>query len=430
MSASIGFELVALLAIASTSALAQTPEEPPPVFSQLGYDEAVARTKSGDKILVVKATAAWCAPCKMMDRTTWRDEKVVAWFKDNGLAIHFDVDQERELAKKLAIEAMPTMIAFVKGQEFDRIVGAKNAVEFLAWIEGVKRGEHSIDGVRARAKRATAGSEEEVDARYDLAKALVQQGELAQATEEYAWVWVHSKNAPGYGGVRSSFMATDIERLATRHKPARERFARFRDEAGAQLEGEKIDRDALNEWIVLNQVVGETDKTLEWFDRVKADAKWLPLIRTASTRIARVLESHQRWADIAGLYPDPLAKLRSDHELLVTMQAGLSSEADQDRQREMRAINEGLFRSNCGKLYACLLAAGKDAQAKQIADEGIKLDDTSAMRIALVQWGLTAEQPRAEQVALLDDAEKRGEAKSVAKLRAKLEQALAPKTEH
>jgi hypothetical protein len=225
-------------------------------------------------------------------------------------------------------------------------------------------------------------------------------------------------------------MASDMERLAVRHPAARERFLRLRDEAGEQLKGETIDKDVLNDWIVLNQVVGETEQTLEWFDRVKGDAKWSPLIRTASSRLARVLESQGRWADIAGLYPDPLAKLRSDHARLTTEPTGTPSDASEERQREMKALNEGLFRSNCGKLYACLLAAGRDEQAKLIADEGIKLDDTSAMRMALVQWGLTTQEPRSAQIALLDEAEKRGDAKSVAKLRTRLEQALAPKTEH
>src|SRR5262245_35363621 len=59
-------------------------DELPPVFSTKSFDEAKAATKASGKLLIVKATAVWCGPCKQMDRTTWRDEKVVKWVGENG----------------------------------------------------------------------------------------------------------------------------------------------------------------------------------------------------------------------------------------------------------------------------------------------------------------------------------------------------------
>ena len=308
-----------LCVLGSGRTLAGTEQEPdalPPVFSTLSFEEAVAATKGNKKILVVKATAAWCLPCKKMDSTTWRDEKVVAWFEEHGIAIQFDVDKQPDLSKKLEIQAMPTMVAFLDGQEFDRIVGYKDPAELLAWIGGVKEGKRSIEDVQKRAEEAPAGSEEEVDSRYDLAKSLVRSGELDKATDEFAWLWVNSKNVPSYGGVRGSFMAGEMERLARRHGPALERFTAFRDEAGVKIAAEKVDPEDLNDWIVLNGVVGQPEKTLEWFDRIKGDPRWLPLIRRCSFRIEPLLEAQGRWTDIAGMHPDPLGELRQDHERL------------------------------------------------------------------------------------------------------------------
>jgi len=76
-----------------------------------------------------------------MDRTTWRDEKVVAWLAANAIAVQLDVDEEQDLAAKLNIEAMPTVIALKEGgPEFDRIIGYRRPAEFLTWAEAIARG--------------------------------------------------------------------------------------------------------------------------------------------------------------------------------------------------------------------------------------------------------------------------------------------------
>ena len=402
----------------------QEPEAPPPVFASLSFDDAVASTKGNKKILVVKATAAWCQPCKLMDATTWRDEKVVAWFKEHGTAIQFDVDKQPDLAKKLEIGGMPTMIAFVGGQEFDRIVGYKDAAELLVWTEGVREGKRAIEAVRKRATEAPEGSEEEVDSRYDLAQSLAQSGELDKATEEFAWLWVNSKNVPSYGGVRGSFMAGEMERLARRHAPAQARFTEFRDEAGAKLAGEKVDPEDLDDWIVLNGVVGEPEKTLEWFDRVKGDQRWLPLIRRSSFRIEDLLEAKGRWSDIAGMHPDPVEELRRDHTMLqMSLKMSLPEEL-RERRTMFQDLERSRFRESAGKLHAVMLAAGREAEAQAVLDEAIKLDDSPEMRVGLVGRAVHVGQPRQIHLALLDQAEAAG-SESTKLLRKRLSKALS-----
>jgi thioredoxin 1 len=118
-------------------------DDPPPVFDKRPYAGAKKAAEDANKWFIVKATAVWCAPCKMMDRTTWRDEKVVKWFEANGIVVALDVDAQQKLAEDLAIQAMPTMIAFKEGKEFDRIVGYKSAADFLGWLDGIARGEKS-----------------------------------------------------------------------------------------------------------------------------------------------------------------------------------------------------------------------------------------------------------------------------------------------
>ncbi len=106
----------------------------PQVFSELSLAEAKTKAVKQEKILLVDATADWCQPCKAMERTTWVDPEVIAWINLNAIAIQVDVDKQREEAKELNIQAMPTIIVFKDGRELDRVVGYKNASELLAWL--------------------------------------------------------------------------------------------------------------------------------------------------------------------------------------------------------------------------------------------------------------------------------------------------------
>jgi thioredoxin 1 len=128
----------------------------PTLFADLEFATALERATAEHNLLLVDATAAWCGPCQMMDRSTWVDPEVTAWVRAHGLAIQVDVDEQKEVARELRIQSMPTIIAFINGKEFDRVVGAKKPKELLAWLEGVTRGETSLVVVERRVRREPA----------------------------------------------------------------------------------------------------------------------------------------------------------------------------------------------------------------------------------------------------------------------------------
>ncbi len=115
----------------------------PPVFAPLSRDAALQQVKATGGVLVVRATASWCGPCQQMNRGTWRDPRVEQWFASNGLAVSLDVDAAPQEAQQLHITAVPTLIAYVGGEEFDRAVGYRDADGLLAWLTAVKRGERA-----------------------------------------------------------------------------------------------------------------------------------------------------------------------------------------------------------------------------------------------------------------------------------------------
>lgn len=126
----------------------KAPVGPPPILSGLSLAEALAQNRTDDRLLLVKGTAKWCGPCQSMDRSTLRDEALVAWMKEHGTAIALDVDQSPAEARRLAIAAMPTLIVFRGGEELDRVVGYRSGEQLLEWLSELDRRARRASHVR------------------------------------------------------------------------------------------------------------------------------------------------------------------------------------------------------------------------------------------------------------------------------------------
>lgn len=385
-------------------------ENQPAVFDMRTYEAAKKAAAEGKKWFVVAATAEWCGPCKRMEKTTWRDEKVSAWLSANAIAVEIDVDKERNLASELKIEAMPTVIALREGgQEFDRIVGYRNPSEFLAWMEGIGRGEKAIDAIKKRAGERAGGSEKvNIKARLDLARGLQQSGKADEAVDEYAWLWRHMlEYDPAFLGVRRSFMALDMARLATRNEGAKKRFTDLRNEAERAIEEEKVSADDLADWIVLNRIVSDNKRTLTWFDGVKDDAHWKPMLERITYHLEDLLVKDKRWADLGKLYSDPMGLLQREQEMRqMTSKRPLPQGIDEETRKQMEEMPLRMFRNNAGRLYAALLAAGNEKEARRVAERARELDNAPGMIAALASTALDASRVRKEQVEWLAEAVK------------------------
>lgn len=380
-------------------------DEPPPVFDNRPYSEARNAAEEEKKWFIVKGTAEWCGPCKQMDATTWRDEKVVAWLKEHAIAVAVDVDKHKAVARDLKIRAMPTMIAFKDGKEFDRVVGYSSPADFLVWLEGMAQGKKSIEAVRERAQRPDESGHVNVDARRTLARELAQRGDYEEAAKEYVWLWKHMlDHEPAMVGVRGSFMASEMKRLAQSSEHAMAEFRALRDNAAARIKGEKVETDDVNDWIVLNEVIGDEAATLTWFDRMKMDARWLPVIQRVSFRLDRLLLAHERWADMGKLLTDPVAQLERE-ELLLEMTIRVNREhanvpAAQLRRLEHMASER--FREKVGVMYASLLAAKREDDASKLVERARRTDASPEMVRWLVSTALRAEQPRDEHLTWIE----------------------------
>ncbi len=336
----------------------------PAIFDAESFAQAKARAVKEGKLFVVDCTASWCGPCHAMDETTWQDPSVTTWFKENAVAVQIDVDRDDRLAAELRVSAMPTVIVYQPGQtaEFAREVGYQRPVELLTWLKASKSGERPIDVLREQAAVAIKKGEGEVQARYELANGMVEAGQLPGATGQYLWLWNNIPNKDSTKmELRNSTMPAEITRLIAKYPPAKKHFISLRNEA------EKSNRD---DWINLNRMLGDDQITLEWFDSARKDPERSSELQQASSSLKRVLLAHDRFADAALFYPNPLKQLSQINE-------GGKTGKDDSQTDSLHKI--------AVEMYACLLAAGRETEAEQVAAESLKSDKDGSLRQQLLK---------------------------------------------
>ena len=419
---------LAFVTLLATAAVAAE-TKPPPVFDDRAFAEAKQAAADADKWLIIKGTAVWCLPCKRMDQTTWRDDDVVKWLEEHAVAIQLDVDAQPQQAHQLNIKAMPTTIAWKKGAEFDRIVGYRDPDAFLTWLQAIARGEKTGDRPPNAGPPPEKPPKHDIQARLDYARQLLQRGDHEQATKEYVWLWQNMlEHDVAFTGVRLSFMASQMERLAQQHPPARKRFTKLRDEATKQLERQADAPPAANQlldWIVLNEVVGDPAATLQWFDEVKDNPDYQRLINRVSFQLKGLLLAEERWADLGRIYTNPLQDIAQQHAMTEMMRGrGVPEDLPDEVRERFEQSRYDHFRTEAGQVYAALLAADRNDEAQQVAARARQLDDSPGMLAALIETALSAEEPRDTHLEWIDQHEDPGA--TLRQLRKKTEQALSP----
>jgi len=394
----------------------------PPAFSDLTLDAATKQVEGTDKLVLMKFTADWCMPCKAMDQTTWRDDKVVAWVKEHGVAIQVDVDKEPKISQRYQVAAMPTMVMIKGGNEIARQTGYMDAGRTFKWLEDASAGK-LVGGPKVDK------TSRDMQARLQTARELAMGGKPDEATEEFVWLWDHMVEIdPSTMAVRGSFMASDMTNLAARHEPAKVAFTKLRDATAEKLKSSNPGAELRDDWIVLNEVVGDEDATLAWFDSVKGNAKDAAQLERVSFRIVNLLIAQDRLADVPLLYPDPMHEVRLDYAMSAEMakqQRPLPEFLDTASKEAIREQPWTAFREKVAILYAGNLAAGKEEAAAEIMAEARKLYDKPKLITGVLGFALSRGQARPAMRALLDDAEQAGA--DVKTLRVQLDAGLSGK---
>ncbi len=333
-----------------------------------------------------------------MDATTWQDDRVVSWIRTNGLASRLDVDKHPEHSQRFRVNAMPTMIAFQHGLETHRIVGYRGPEEMLTWLREVRTGV--VHPAHAGGRLGT-GERQGVKDRLNRARTLFEQGDHEEAAEEFLWLWNNMvKQEPAMRGVRRSLMAADMTNLAAASRIAKTAFRAQRNKTEEELDE---DHDALLDWIVLNRVVADEQKTLAWVDRqLPTDDGRHRVVRSAFL-LDDVLERHGRWDALASIWPDPAARV-------VELAFWLEPERleyfrdDPSMLAAVRADYEKQFRTGIAKLFTTYVAIKDDQRASELMR--LARDELSSPRLIVdaIKHATTHRQVAPAMRSLLDEA--------------------------
>lgn len=369
----------------------------PPAFSDVTLDAAKKQVDGTDKVVVIKFTAEWCPPCKAMDKTTWRDDKVVEWVKSHGVALQVDVDKDQKTAMAYNIEAMPTMVMLRGGKEIARTLGYMNPAQTLSWMELSASGKQpgKADPLDTPVGRLVVSFGDAMKAK-----------KYADATRIADEIWndANMSDALRRSGVAAR-LHPQLAGLLRAAPDAKPHIQAIRDETEKRAETQTppVVGD-VTDWLVLNEILGDDERTLAWFDRAKESDGGRAWIQIGFDQLAPLLARRGKSADLAAALPaDPAEWLQKDYQRA-------SEVAKNDKSADASTAGGEMlgFELRGARVYACLVAAKRIKEANEIAEGMLQLRDTPTMRVALVGASVEAGVIGPGINLWLDEAQKSG----------------------
>lgn len=85
-------------------------------FQDIPFKDLVAKAKKENKLVFIDAYAAWCGPCKMMEKNVFTKKSVGDFYNKNFVNARIDMEkgEGREVAQKFGVRSYPTYL-FLNG---------------------------------------------------------------------------------------------------------------------------------------------------------------------------------------------------------------------------------------------------------------------------------------------------------------------------
>lgn len=104
-------------------------------FEDSDFATILAKAKAEKKLIFLDAYAAWCGPCKLMEKNVFTDKTVADYYNKNFINAHFDMEKGEGsgLAAKYGIRSYPTLMFLNgEGEIVGKELGYLKTEDFLA----------------------------------------------------------------------------------------------------------------------------------------------------------------------------------------------------------------------------------------------------------------------------------------------------------
>jgi tetratricopeptide (TPR) repeat protein len=145
------------------------------------YAQVLARAKAEQKYVFIDFYATWCGPCKRLDETTYPDAKASEML-NSMIAVKWDAEKDPWLAtaKQYKVHAYPSLVVLdPNGVEVDRHLGYLPPEEFVATIDGFRKGVGTTATLAAQLKK----SPDDPELLYQIGMKYADSGRSEEATD-------------------------------------------------------------------------------------------------------------------------------------------------------------------------------------------------------------------------------------------------------
>ncbi len=371
--------LLLLTNIFAVSAQAQS------AFRTISFEKACTLARSSKKRIMIDFYTDWCAPCKKLDQTTWKNAKVRTWLSRQLVCLKVDAEKNAKLASKYKIEAYPTIL-FLKpdGSEIDRIVGYLEPREFLSSAKDALAGRDSL----SRAKDKLGGANKnDPGKRLAYAQALHEKGRYGEALAEYLWCFdTGMKKVPAYAGVRLSYLLSYIADLGIRYPLAISALKERRDKAGLNLDKKPLNLNDATDFISINRALEDAELSVKVY--LEKSEKSSEFASQVFDSISSTLIAYKRYDDFVKFGGNLVAKVEADFTQYRQFR-GIS--VDRELESVMKKIEVeragNAFEAYCGvkneaeatKMLSLILAFDKSEKTYETLLQNAKRAENSAM---------------------------------------------------
>jgi hypothetical protein len=348
----------------------------PTIFRELDFEAAKDVAAREKKLLLVVLTSRDCAECETMQLTTWSDARVVEGLKDRAIVIAIDADETRGLGAQFGFDAQALALAFRDGREIERLRGQRTPIDVLIWFEELVTWKTPLEEARI----AGEARPDATDAQLVLARELARSGAFSEAAAHYLRVVDRIPKTDAIDAimyrVERSFFFDELKRRPEKHLRGVRAITAMRDRFEPPPAAIPDDLDALEDWVLLNDALRESEKSLRWFDATR-DALMRSERRALFERVfTPVLITAGRWRDAGELAGDPLGKLSTGAAYWEITKTNADFHGQSDHARDS-------LRKDAAMLIRAMRAAGRTDDERAVREEALKIDPSDEMRAVL-----------------------------------------------